>query len=238
MIVGSSLGCISIRLLILVPRDIFVPTGILSTNSRYIIPLLVNIIKLSTVLVRMTIEVISSWVFTPTPLRFCVLNDVAGIRLISPLSVITTTHFSGSTSGSSSFSLTIVIFSSLVRRASPYFLTSSANLLCNSGIGLLQIASSVINNAFNSRCSFSNVAFSKCDNLDNFISKIACACLSLKLYLFCKIDLAWLGDSACLISLINSSIIDNAFNNPVIICNLSFVFIISNSASLIIHFLL
>ena len=120
--VGSSPDSISINNLIGVPLLVFVPTGILSTIRRYILPLLVKTIRLSTVFVRITASVISSCVFTPFPPRFCVLNDVAGIRLTLPLSVRTTTHFSGGilATSFSSFVLGSSMSRSLVRRASPY----------------------------------------------------------------------------------------------------------------------
>ena len=59
----------------------------------------------------------------PFPPRRCALKAVAGIRFNIPLSVTTTTHFSGGTSATSFSSLVFgsSILANSVLLASPYF---------------------------------------------------------------------------------------------------------------------
>ena len=215
--------------------EVFVPSGILSTTSLYILPLLVNIIKLSIVLVLITQEVISSWVFTPLPPLRWVLNDVDGIRLRLPPSVITTTHFSGGIKDTSFSSLVLgsSIWVSSVLRASPYLLTSTPRRRRISSSGLRRRVLSLLISSANSAFSFSISIRSNPANLPSRISTIALACSSLNPYFCCKPTLAFAELSDALIKAIILSISSRAFNKPSTIFNLSFAFLISKLISLI-----
>ena len=100
---------ISINILMLIPLDVLVPSGILSTNILYILPFVVKIKRLSTVLVVIGSKVISSSDLIPFPFLFCTLNESALTLFTSPFFVIITTHFSGSGKFSSSLSSSVIV---------------------------------------------------------------------------------------------------------------------------------
>ena len=110
------------------PFDTLVPTGTSSTIKRYILPVVPNTIRVSTVLVEIVVKIALSSVLTPLPFLFCVLKDFLGIRLIFPAFVTTTTTSSGTTISISFSSFGKVICANSVLRASPNFLTISSSL--------------------------------------------------------------------------------------------------------------
>ena len=198
----------------------------LSTKSLYIFPLFVNNIRLSTVLVLITASVISSCVFTPFPPLRCVLNDVEGIRFNIPLSVITTTHFSGGTKATSFSSLVLTSSTCVnsVRLSSPYFLTISAKRFLSSVIKSLSMALRLSIVLSNSAFSFSISNLSNPANLPSRISVIAFACSSLNSYFSINASRAFALLSDALINAITLSISSRAFNKPSTIFNLSLAF--------------
>ena len=219
-----------------VPFAVFVPTGILSTSKRYILPLLVNIINESIVFVLITQEVISSCVFTPFVLRLCVRKEVLGILLIRPPSVITTTHFSGSTNSISFSSLVeSAICVNSVLRSSPYVATKDLSLFTNSSVGLLKIKvkSSISDNK--ASLLFCNSILSRPAKRPSFISTIAFACGSVKLYCLISSSFAAAAEADFLIKAIILSISSKAFNKPSTTSNFSWHFFKSNSVSRLIH---
>ena len=224
-----------IREFIGTPLVVFVPIGILSTNIRYIFPFVEKNIIVSIVLVLIKSRIASSLFLMPFPPRRWTLKLDKGTLLIKPVLVVITTTSSGTTSWISFSSFGNSICTNSVLLLSPYFFTIVDNLsfnflICKSLFVIKLLISFIVLSS--SAFSFSKVTLSNLANLANFISKIALAWISEKLYILIRLSFATEVLSEVFIKWIISSILIRAFNNPSTICNLSSAFFKSNFASL------